>query len=301
MSASVGLGLLLAVVCAIVALLGFLYKERGARHAPPISPRRPVSSTIALFSNRWWTLGIVVAVAAWGFHVAALALAPISLVQATIAAGLVLLTPMADRLFGHPVGRREWAGVGVTAVGLVLLALTLGSSADEAHDRFDARTLWIYVGGASLLAALACIPLPRGSRWAGPALGLSCGLFWGASDVTIKAAASLLDDRGVMVLLTGEAVVIATLSLVGFLVGARSLQIGPAVAVIAVTTAAANALTIASGSIVFNEPLPDNSLTLAGRMLGFACIVAGAVFTPAPQPEELGAAVVEPLLEELGA
>src|SRR3954452_773326 len=92
-SASVAMGLLLALCCAVVALLGFLFKQRGAVGAPPVRWRAPVASTVALFQNRWWTLGILVAMAAWAFHVAALALAPISLVQSVIAGGLVLLTP----------------------------------------------------------------------------------------------------------------------------------------------------------------------------------------------------------------
>ena len=57
---------------------------------------------------------------------AALALAPISLVQSVIAGGLVLLTVVADRLFGFAVTRREWIGVALTAAGLAFLAATLG-------------------------------------------------------------------------------------------------------------------------------------------------------------------------------
>lgn len=259
--------------------------------------RHPIGSIVGLFSNRWWTLGIIVAILAWVFHVAALALAPISLVQATIAAGLVLLTPLADRFFGHPAGRREWVGVGLTAVGLLLLALTLGSTAKEAHDDFTARTLWLYVGGATVLSLMACLLVYAGPRWAGPALGLSCGLMWGASDVTIKAASSMLESDGVMVLLTPEAAVILVLSLVGFVIGARSLQIGPAVAVIAVTTASANVLTIAAGSTVFGEPLPDNAAAFTLRMLGFLLVIVGAVITPKPHVDpEL--AVTEPALAE---
>ncbi|HMS71646.1 MAG TPA: hypothetical protein PKB03_01305 [Baekduia sp.] len=260
-----------------------MYKERGAQGSPAVSLRHPVASTWALFQNRWWTIGIIVAVLAWVFHVAALALAPISLVQATIAGGLVLLTPLADRLFGHDVGEREWIGVGMVAIGLLMLVFTLSGTAEDAHDEFTESTLWLYVGGATVLAVLACAAVVAGPRWAGLGLGISCGLMWGASDVTIKAATSLLDDKGVLILLTPEAVIIAVLSLVGFIIGARSLQLGPAVAVIAATTAAANVLTIASGSIVFGEPLPDNGLALAGRMLGFGLVISGAVLTPSPQ------------------
>jgi len=284
-SSSVALGLLLALVCAVVGLLGFLLKEKGAQGSPAVSLQRPIASTIALFENRWWTIGIIVAVLAWGFHVAALALAPISLVQATIAAGLVLLTPLADHLFGHRAGTREWVGVALTSAGLLMLVLTLGGAAQDAHGEFTAGALWLYVGFAVVLSLVACLAVIAGPRWAGLGLGVSCGLLWGASDVTIKAAASMLGDKGVLVLATPEAAVIAVLSLVGLIIGARSLQLGPAVAVIAATTAAANVLTIASGAIVFGEPMPDDGVALAGRVLGFVLVIAGSVLTPAPQTD----------------
>ena len=109
---SVQLGLLLAFVTAFMSVLGFLLKHRGAVAAPPVEMRRPVASTIALFRSPIYAIGCVVATTSWGFHVAALALAPISLVQSVIAGGLVLVTVLADRVFGHDVSRREWIGVG---------------------------------------------------------------------------------------------------------------------------------------------------------------------------------------------
>ena len=84
--------------------------------------------------------------AAWGTHVGALALAPISIVQTVIAGGLVLLTVVADRLFGIEVTRREWIGVALTATGLAFLAATLhGTAVTGAHSRYDATTLAVYV------------------------------------------------------------------------------------------------------------------------------------------------------------
>src|SRR5207248_8286044 len=84
--------------------------------------------------------------AAWGLHVAALALAPISLVQSVIAGGLVLLTVVAERLFGLPVRRREWIGVALTATGLALLAATIDGTARGAHSHYHAWALVLYVG-----------------------------------------------------------------------------------------------------------------------------------------------------------
>ena len=91
------------------------------------------------------------ATGSWGFHVAALALAPISIVQSVIAGGLVLLTVVADRLFGFSVTRREWIGVALTAAGLAFLAATLGDTADEAHSDYAVATLVVYAGGAATL------------------------------------------------------------------------------------------------------------------------------------------------------
>ena len=278
---SVQLGLLLSLACALTSIVGFLYKHRGAVQAPAVRWRAPVSSSLALFRSRWYTIGIVVAMGSWGFHVAALALAPISLVQATIAGGLVLLTVVADRAFGFDVTRREWIGVALTAAGLAFLAATLGATAKEAHADYAATGLALYVAAAVAVGALL-VPGSLRSARDGTLLAASAGLIWGASDVSIKALSGSLGELGIGVLLHPLALVILALSLFGLLVSARSLQLGDAVPVIAVTSATANVLTIASGPIVFGEPLPDDPLALAVRLLAFALVIGAAALTPPP-------------------
>src|SRR5258708_28790080 len=110
MSFSVALGLLLALGTAFGSVAGFLYKFRGARQAPAVELRRPLHSTAELFRSPLYALGILIALGSWGLHVGALALAPISIVQSVIAGGLVLLTVVANRLFGVRVLRRGWLG-----------------------------------------------------------------------------------------------------------------------------------------------------------------------------------------------
>ncbi len=281
MSFGVQLGLLLALATALASVVGFLFKHRGAVESPPVEPRRPVRTSLALFRSSWYTIGIVVATASWGFHVAALALAPISLVQSVIAGGLVMLTVVADRLFGLQVTRREWIGVALTAAGLAFLAATLDGGGDSAHSSYDGVTLTVYAGVAAGLGLAAALAGRHGHR-AGIPLALSAGLLWGASDVSIKALSDHLDTDGFLVLLHPLALTIATLSLIGLAVSARSLQVGKAVPVIAVTSAAANVCTIASGPIVFGEPLPDDPAALALRIAAFALVILAASLTPAP-------------------
>ncbi len=279
---SVQLGIALAVATALASILGFLYKHKGAVESPRVDWRRPLWSSVALFRSRWYALGVLVAMGGWGLHVAALSLAPISLVQATIAGGLVMLTVVADRFFAHRVTRREWIGVALAAAGLAFLAATLDGEADSAHSSYDAATLSAFVAVVATIGVLVAI-LGRDAPRAGVLLGASAGLLWAASDTSIKALSNHLgEDSVAAILLSPLAGVILLASLVGLLVSARSLQLGPAVSVIAVTSVAANALTIAAGPIVFSEPFPDQALGVTARLFAFALVICAAALTPPP-------------------
>jgi hypothetical protein len=277
MSLSVQIGLLLALLTAFSSIAGFLYKFKGARDAPDVDLRRPISSSLALFRSPLYTLGIVIAMGSWGLHVGALALAPISLVQSVIAGGLVLLTVVADRLFGIAVTRREWIGVGLTATGLAFLAATLNGGGRSAHSHYQPGTLAIYVAAAALAGLLLAARSRRGTL-----LAVSAGLLWAASDTSIKALSGHLGRLGIGVLVHPLALVILVASLLGLLVSARSLQLGEAVPVIALTSAAANLTTIAAGPIVFGEPLPSGKLELVIRVLAFGLVIVAAALTPPP-------------------
>jgi hypothetical protein len=274
---SVQLGLLLALVTSLMSVVGFFLKHKGAVAAAPVEWRHPWGSTVALFRSPIYTIGCVVATTSWGFHVAALGLAPISLVQSVIAGGLVMVTVVADRLFGQSVTRREWIGVGLTAAGLAFLAATLEGTGNSAHGDYDDVALIVAVGLATI-AGLGLAVRGRG----GPVLGVAAGLLWAGSDVTIKALSGKADTLGLGVIVHPFAFVIVALSLVGLLVSAKSLQLGPVVPVIALTSATANALTIAAGPAVFHEPLPDGHGALLIRLAAFALVISAAALTPPP-------------------
>ena len=281
MSFSVAVGLALAVATAFTSVVGFLYKHRGAVESPPVEMARPLQSTVMLFRSGWYVLGIVIAMASWGLHVGALSLAPISLVQSVIAGGLVLLTVTADRLFAHEVTRREWVGVALAAGGLAFLAATVGGTGHSAHSDYDVARLAPYVAVAALGGLVVAAVAPPGPR-RGPVLGVAAGPLWAASDTSIKALSGNLGDGVGAVLLNPLAAVIALASLIGLLISARSLQLGRAVPVIAVTSVAANVVTIAAGPIVFGEPMPGSALGVVARVAAFALVVSAAALTPAP-------------------
>src|SRR3989442_15535117 len=90
---TVQLGILLALLCALASNLAFLYKHRGACAAPDVDWRHPLRSGKALFRSRWFAVGMLVAVFAWLLPLAAMALAPPSIVPAGAGGGARLPPP----------------------------------------------------------------------------------------------------------------------------------------------------------------------------------------------------------------
>src|SRR5271155_3140123 len=140
------LGIFLALLCAFVANLGFFYKYRGANSVPKVEVKHPLRSAKQLYSSKWFTLGMIIATASWGLHVAALSLAPMSVVQVSLAAGVVFIAVMADRLFGFEVGPRQWIGLSLTAIGLVMLGVTLPAM-HGAHSPFSPVVMVAFEAG----------------------------------------------------------------------------------------------------------------------------------------------------------
>ena len=189
------LGILLAFACAVVTQLGFLYKHRGANAAPKVDVRHPLRTVKGLFASHWFAIGMAVALGAWLFHVAAMALAPISIVQAVLSTGVVVLAVMAERLFGFEVGRRQWIGVAMTAAGLVLLVVTLPTHSGS-HSSFSVAGMISFEAGMLAIGVL----LISGPRIGAPdhhhgvMLGAAAGVLFGVSDVAIKALTGLGGD-----------------------------------------------------------------------------------------------------------
>jgi hypothetical protein len=278
-------GILSALLCAFITNLGFLYKHRGACAAPPVEFAHPVRSAASLFRSPWFAIGMLVATGAWGFHVLALALAPMSVVQVVLAGGLVLLAVMADRLFGFTVGKRQWAGLAAMAIGIGLIAITQ-PAIHGSHSSYSVLAMVAFEGGLLGIGALLIAgPRVMGARAEhhGVALGAAAGVLFGVSDVAIKALTGLVGMDGIAGLVTSPWLAVAIFaSIAAFYASARGLQDGEAVPVIAVTGTAANVSCIAGGILVFGDPLPGDAFGIVLQSVAFVLIVVAAALTPAP-------------------
>src|ERR671927_1547405 len=280
---TVHLGILLALLCALATNLGFLYKHRGACAAADVDWKHPLRSGASLFRSKWFALGMLVAVGAWVLHVAAMAMAPLSLVQAVISGGLVFLTVLAERFFGFSVGRRQWAGVGLTSLGLVLLAVTL-PGAGGSHSNYSTAAMIAFEAGLLAIGAVLVMSHKLGAKHEhhGVLLGVASGILFGVSDVAIKALTGQIGADGAAGLLSPWLLTCVAASVIAFFASARGLQKGEAVPVIPLTAAGANVSAIAGGILVFGDPMPHDPLGLVLQSLAFVLVIAAAALTPAP-------------------
>jgi hypothetical protein len=216
--------------------------------------------------------------------VAALALAPMSVIQVSLAAGMVFIAVMAERMFGFKVGRRQWIGLTLTAVGLVLLGLTLPAM-HGAHSHFSQAAMISFEAGLFGIGGL----LLMGPRMGGPAhhhgvmLAAAAGILFGVSDTAIKALTGITGAHGLLGLALSPWLAVAVFaSIVAFYASARALQDGEAVPVIAVTGVAANIAGIAGGIIVFGDPMAAGPVGVALQALAFVLVVVAGALMPAP-------------------
>ena len=240
------IGLALALACALGTNVAFLLKHRGAVLAPPVRAQHPLRSAVGLFRSKWFAVGFLVAIGAWGLHVAALALAPLSIVQAVLSGGLVFLAVLAERYFGFHLGRRQWLGLFITAAGLVVIGLTSGSDVTDPPGYALAALIVVECTVLVLATGLAAFSsrLGVGRAAEGMLLGVAAGALFGVSDIALKHLTDVVGD-GVLELVNPWLVVAVAASVVAFYASAAGLQLGPGVEVIALTSVAANLIAIA--------------------------------------------------------
>ena len=261
---SIAAGLLLALGSAVALNWGWIAQHTAASALPTLAVRHPFASLALLFRNLRWLTGFLVGLVGWALYVGALALAPLSLVQAVAAGSIGVLALLAHRA-GAPLSSRERLAVGVSTIGLLMLAVSLiGGAAAGHHARVGPIALWLVVS-----LVVACLGVAGGSALApGAGLGLAAGVLYAAGDVATKSVfAGGVWLALIVVVLAAHGGAFATLQL-GF-------QRGRALATAGTSTLLTNALPIAAGLIVFGERLPGGAYS-ALRIASFAAVVAGA-------------------------
>ena len=265
---------MLALASALLINLAYLREHAAAADLPVLSMRRPLESARFLLGDKSWLLGFAMESSGFLLYAAALVLAPLSLVQSISAGGIGVLAFASARMARRRLARQELAGVLLSVIGLVALAISLvGGRAKEGSGEIAQIMLWL---GATAFIAIVLVLAGRGRYGAAVANGVAGGLFFSIGDISTKVA-----TQG------GTRVVFGVLLLLGYGLGSALLQIGyqagAALTVAGLATLVTNALPIAAGTVILGEPLPAGSLGVV-RAGAFLAVIAGAVLLARPQP-----------------
>ncbi|MEO8689632.1 MAG: hypothetical protein ABI611_15640 [Solirubrobacteraceae bacterium] len=262
-------GMLLAFGAAIALNGGYLMQHVGSSGAIAIDVRRPVRTVASLLRSRLWTLGAIAGMAGWLLHLAAMREAPLSLVQACVAGGLVLAAPMAAIGLRRPLARGETQALVLMAVALVLLSLGLSGAVGAGAT--DAPALAVWTGALAAGAAVLAVRATGAHRPL--ALGVAAGLLYGAADMALKAVTGLHGSA----IVTSPWLAAGLVASVGaFFAFQRGLQADRPLAVIAAMTAATNVSSILGAFVVFGDPLGPTPELAAAHGLAFALVVVAA-------------------------
>lgn len=275
-----GIGIGLAVAVAVMTNLASLLKHRGCQDARPVSVGRPLAALRDLAGSRWFLAGWLLAALAWLAHVAALSMAPISLVQAVLAGGAVTLAVLSQRLFGDPVGRRQWLALAIGAAGLVLLVLTLPRFHGASPD-FSVAAIAGFEGGLVLLAAGIALG-HRAERFAarrGVLRAVLAGLLFALAGIAIKA---VLGGSGGLAMVAPLVALTVSCGALAQYTAVAALQGGGAVETIGLMGLVANAAQIIGGILVFGDPLSPSPLGIVLQGSAFAMVCLSALLLPSP-------------------
>jgi hypothetical protein len=274
---SVEAGIALAVVGAVTANFASLLKHHGCQQVPLVRIQAPLQSARRLAASPWFAAGWGIAAAAWLMHVAALSLAPISLVQAALAGGAVSLAVISQRLFGHAVEPRQWLALLLGGAGLALLALTL-PTIDGSHSQFALAAMLGFEGGLVLLILALTFGYRRTSARRGALLAVIAGGLFAFAGVAIKALMGE-GDLSPLVLAPWIGLIVACGALAQYS-AVSALQRGGAIETIGLMGLVASAAQILSGVIVFGDPMASGTVGIGLQATAFVLVCVSALLLP---------------------
>jgi drug/metabolite transporter (DMT)-like permease len=314
--ASGAIAIPLALVTVSAFSTGLILEKRALDQMPSLNLHRPARTIIGLLSTPAWLAGLALVLTGLAGQVVVLAIEPISIVQPTLASGIVITLLLSRLVLRERLGRAEAACVAVMVVSLVLLAISQDNAGHPARQAAMGPAVEVVAPSVAvglLVAAWPWLPVSGGGRAArqrprptGPARAgtMATALFAGVGAGLLYGIVSLA-NTGLSVVLAGShapAHLVAGFgsspylylaggcSVSAMLLYQAALQASQVSLLVPVTNVVSNAYFLIAGTWLFHEQLPASPVKLALRLAGIAAsgVVLVALSRRAARPVPAG-------------
>lgn len=250
--------------------IGVALQAMDAKEAPRGFHLR-IALARRLLRGRRWLLGTGLSMLGWPLQVVALFLAPLVVVQPTLAAGLLVLLLVSERMLGERGGRNEHIAVGAIVLGVAGIAIAAPS---RSTGYVGSLALYLVLAGLVVFSLLPYV-LSFFHHPAPPLTMLSGGLAFGISGVCTKLAADAL-EKGQIGIAAGWAAATGIASALGALSEMSALQARPAIQVAPVVFVTQTVVPVVLALLLLGEDFPDSVLGGVTLSVALALLVCGA-------------------------
>jgi drug/metabolite transporter (DMT)-like permease len=175
------LGMVAAFAASAAYNVAIALQALEARKVPEEHGLR-LSLLLRLLRRPRWLAGAGLNFLGWPLQTVALLLAPLTLVQPCLAAGLLLLLAIGSRQLHEHVGRREVMAIVAIIAGVVVLAV---AAPHRSESDAGPNTVAVVLGALGVLALLPYL-LSRIRRTSGLPVAISAGLAFAWSGISTK-------------------------------------------------------------------------------------------------------------------
>jgi drug/metabolite transporter (DMT)-like permease len=265
------LGILAAIGASTLYSLGIALQAADAKQAPHEEHLR-LALAWGLLRRARWLLGTGLSILGFPLQVLALLLAPLVVVQPALAAGLLVLMLLAERMLGEHAGRYEHIAMFAIVAGVIGAGLTAPPrSTTHTSEELTITVVLVALALASLLPYL----LRALGRANAVVTMLGAGLAFGWSGVATKLAS---DDLASHHLLPAAAWALSTAlaSGVGVLSEMSALQSRPAIQVAPLVFVTQTLIPVVLAPLLLGESFSATPLGGVPLGLSLALLIAGA-------------------------
>ena len=265
------LGIGAAVGASVFYSLGIALQAMDAKEAPRDDHLR-LALVWGLIKRGRWMLGTGLSILGWPLQVIALLLAPLVVVQPALAAGLLVLVFVGQRMLGEHAGAREHIAMAAIVIGVIGAGLCAPPrSTGHTSERLTILLVLTVLAVASLLPYIL-----RAMRRSPASVTIVCaGLAFGWSGIATKLASDDL-SHGYLAVAVAWGLATAAASAVGVLSESSSLQARPAIQVAPVVFVTQTIVPVALAPLLFGERFYDTPLGGVPLVLSLVLLIVGA-------------------------